>query len=262
MPELPDVEIIKQKIDSTSLRKTINRVEVKDEQVLNISAQTLRKHVEQKQFQKTQRLGKYILTDLGSDKGLAMHFGMTGNVVYKEKEDDYPQYARVVFHFSDDGFLAYTTRRKLGSIDVIDDPEQFKQKKNLGVDALEVDYKSFQSLIKNKRSMIKTALMDQNTIAGIGNVYSDEILYQCKIHPETKTTDLKENQIKDLYNSMRRIFKTSINNGADPNEMPNRYLISHRDESEECPECGGKVKRIEISGRGCYICPECQKRNE
>lgn len=259
MPELPDVEVIKQKIDSTSLRKTINRVEVKDDQVLNVSAQTLRKYVESKQFETTQRLGKYILTDLGSDKWLAMHFGMTGNVGYQEKDEDYPKYARVVFHFSEDGILAYTTRRKLGSIDVIDDPGQFKQKKNLGEDALEVDYQSFQSLIKNKRSMIKTALMDQNMIAGIGNVYSDEILYQCKIHPETKTTELNEDQIRDLHNSMQRIFKTSINNKADADQMPDRYLISHRDESEDCPECGGKVKRIEVSGRGCYICPGCQQ---
>lgn len=103
--------------------------------------------------------------------------------------------------------------------------------------------------------------MDQNMIAGIGNVYSDEILYQCKIHPETKTTELDEDQIKDLYNSMHRIFKTSINNNADPDEMPDRYLISHRSEEEDCPECGGKVKRIEVSGRGCFICPNCQEPN-
>lgn len=258
MPELPDVETFKRYVDSTSLHKMVNRVEVKDKQVLDVSAQTLRRRIENKQFQEAQRVGKYLFIDADSDTWLVLHFGMTGNVKYQH-EEDYPRHSRIVFHFDGNGYLAYICQRKFGSVDVADDLSKFKNGRNLGEDALEVDWETFRSLLNKKRSMVKSALMDQKTIAGIGNVYSDEILYQCKIHPETKTGDLDEDQIRDLYNTMRRIFRTSINNNADPDEMPNRYLISHRSEGEECPDCGGEIKRIKVSGRGCYICPGCQK---
>lgn len=260
MPELPDVETFKRYIDSTSLHKKIRRVEIKDKQTLNNAAQTIKRRIESQAFESTERHGKYLLISAGSDTWLAVHFGMTGTVKYQQKENGYPDHCRVAFHFQDDGYLAYICQRKLGSIEVIDDPAKFKEENELGKDALAIDLEEFRSLLSDKRGMIKSALMDQSTIAGIGNVYSDEILYQCKIHPKTKIKELDDSQIKELHGRMKRILETAINNQANPQDMPSHYLITHRSEGGNCPDCGGKVKRIEVSGRGCYICAECQKQ--
>ncbi len=260
MPELPDVEMFKQYADATSLHQKINQVEVNDDSVLQVSGQTLQKHLKSHSFEETERRGKHLFLSTDSQKWLMMHFGMTGQLQYSEQEDAVPDHSRVLFHFSNGGYLSYISQRKLGKIDLTESPDKFSEEHQLGTDALEMSFDSFQEFLNNKNGMIKTALMDQNIIAGLGNVYSDEILYQCKIHPKTKVKQLVEEQISQLYRSMQRILKTSINNGADPAEMPDHYLITHRKEDADCPDCGGSVQRIKVAGRDCYICPECQQQ--
>ncbi len=259
MPELPDVEILKQYADNTSLHKKINQIEVKDDAVLNVSGQTLRKYLKSQTFEETKRRGKHLFISTDAEKWLMLHFGMTGNLGYSENENELPDHTRVLFRFQNGGYLAYISQRKLGAIDLAENPDKFCQEHDIGTDGLEITREEFREIIDNKRSMIKSALMDQSAIAGLGNVYSDEILYQCKIHPKIKAGKLSEDQINRLYRTMQRILQTSINNGADPQKMPKRYLITHRQEGTDCPDCDGSVERIKVSGRGCYICPECQK---
>jgi formamidopyrimidine-DNA glycosylase len=259
MPELPDVEIFKQYADATSLHKIIDEIEINDDSVLEISGPTLQKHLKSHPFEKTERRGKHLFLSAGSQKWLMMHFGMTGGLKYSEQENAVPGHSRLLFHFSNGGYLAYISQRKLGKIDLTESPDKFCEEHQLGTDALEMSLNSFQELLNNKNGMIKTALMDQKMIAGLGNVYSDEILYQCKIHPKTKAKQLDEEQISQLHSTMQRILKTSIRNGADPGKMPDHYLITHREEDADCPDCGGSVHRIKVAGRGCYICPDCQQ---
>lgn len=259
MPELPDVEIMKKHAESTSLHKKINHVEVKDEGVLDISPQTLRGHIENHKFEKTKRTGKRLFISVSSDQWLMLHFGMTGNLKYKNNKDEEPEYSRVLFHFNDNTCAAYTSKRKLGSIDITESPQQFKKEHQLGEDALKISKEKFENALNNKRSMIKTALMDQNAIAGIGNVYADEILHQSRIHPKRKTDDLKQDQLKKLYKITNRIFKTAINNQADPEQMPDHYLITNRAEEADCPDCDGKIKRIKVGSRSAYFCAGCQR---
>src|SRR5690625_3558467 len=121
MPELPDVQVIKQYIDATSLHKKITRVEVKDESVLEVVPQTLRKHVESQSIEETKRTGKYLFLSVDS-KWLAWHFGMTGNVNYTENSDAIPKHTLLLFHFNNGGRLTYICQRKLGSIDITDHP--------------------------------------------------------------------------------------------------------------------------------------------
>src|SRR5699024_2134801 len=96
--------------------------------------------------------------------------------------------------------------------------------------------------------------------AGIGNIYSDEMLYQSHIHPKTKINDLDEDQVKGLHGHMQRILNTAISNQADPEEMPDSYLIMHRQEGASCPKLDGTEKPIEISGRGFDICQDCHQK--
>ncbi len=258
MPELPDVEMMRQKAAS-ALHRKIERVEVKDEGVLYNAPQTLRRHVKNHSFEEMKRIGKNLFVDIKDDQWLRMHFGMTGDLEFSENGNELPKYSRAVFHFDDESNLCYISRRKLGSIGVIEDISTFVDENGLGPDAMSLSKSEFTETLRNKRGMIKTALMDQKTIAGIGNVYVDEILYQCKIHPETKIGDLSDDQLKDIYSKMMRIFKTAINNDADPEKMPKHYLNTHRSEGESCPDCSGEIERIKVGGRSTYFCPDCQK---
>lgn len=259
MPELPDVEIYKQYIDSTSLHKTLDQIDVKDDSVMNESAQTFEEQLKSRSFEETRRRGKRLFISTNSEKWLMLHFGMTGSLQYWEDENNIPDHTRMIFRFEKGGKLAYICPRKLGTVDLTDSPDNFCEEHHIGIDALEADADDFRELLNNKRGMIKTALMDQKTIAGLGNVYSDEVLYQCNIHPKTKTNKLDDEQISSLYQTMQRILKTSINNQADPQKMPDHYLINHRQEGADCPDCAGSIKRLKVAGRGCYICPVCQK---
>jgi formamidopyrimidine-DNA glycosylase len=260
MPELPDVELLKKYVDATALHKQISNVEIFDEQILNNTPKALQRQLTGHKFESTNRIGKYLIIDAGSDTWLILHFGMTGTLKYFSKANGYPEYTQTIFHFSDGGYLCYISLRKLGSIEATNDLTAFKKEKELGEDALDVDLQTFQSLLRNKRGMIKTALMDQSMIAGIGNAYSDEILFQCGIHPKTKVSALTDQQVKKLHSAMWRILKTAINNHAEPAEMPNNYLITHRNEEGRCPRCDSNIGHIKVAGRGCYICPHCQSK--
>ncbi|MEJ2375499.1 MAG: zinc finger domain-containing protein, partial [Pseudolabrys sp.] len=101
-------------------------------------------------------------------------------------------------------------------------------------------------------------------IAGIGNVYSDEILFQARLHPQTQVEDLDDTQVGNLYRVMRRVLQTAIKKGAGSEQLferaPASYLLRHRESGAKCPRCGGKVKTMKAGGRTAYYCPKCQKR--
>lgn len=259
MPELPDVEIMLQKA-RPSLHKKIKKVEVKDETVLDNAPKTLRKHVEGRSLDWLERIGKNIFVKIEGDQSLHMHFGMTGDLAFVENGEE-PEYSQIVFHFGEGSALHYISKRKFGSVAVIEDIGTLVDEKELGRDAANMSKKEFKEALGGKRGMVKTALTDQKTIAGIGNVYADEILYQSQIHPKTKVDDLTDEQLEDLYTNMNRIFKTSINNDAEPEKMPDHYLNTHRNEGEDCPDCSGQIERIKVSGRSTYLCPNCQTVN-
>ncbi|MFW5699947.1 MAG: zinc finger domain-containing protein, partial [Bacteroidota bacterium] len=103
-------------------------------------------------------------------------------------------------------------------------------------------------------------LMDQSMIAGLGNVYVDEILFQCRIHPKAKVKDLSGKDYKKLFNIMHKVVDKAIEVDADPDKLPTSYLTGKRREGEKCPSCDGKIEKIKVGGRSGYYCPECQKR--
>lgn len=106
--------------------------------------------------------------------------------------------------------------------------------------------------------------MDQSQLAGIGNIYSDEILFQARLHPRTRVEKLSDKQIDELYRTMRRVLTTAIKKGTGSEvlleQLPPRYLLRHREAGGRCPRCGGKVQTLEAGGRTAYYCPKCQRQ--
>ena len=107
--------------------------------------------------------------------------------------------------------------------------------------------------------MIKSRLMDQHIIAGIGNIYSDEILFQARVHPRTATDELDEEALRTVFDKMKTILKTAIDYDAEPSHFPDDFIIPRRHEDGECPVCGDNVERVKVSGRSAYFCPRCQE---
>ncbi len=259
MPELPDVEVFNKQIQKNGLNKEIKSVIINDDRVLISDASAIKKSVSSKPFTKTKRIGKQLFIQCGNNIWLSMHFGMTGYpYFFKEKEKE-PKHSCVLFEFKGDDYFSFVCSRKFGKIGLIDTLESFLKANELGDDALEIDSEKFIDIIKSRSGKIKNTLMDQSLISGIGNVYSDEILYQSKIHPEKKAKSLEEKALKNIFSVMQRVLKTAINNDADPSQMPDNYLLKRREEGGDCPKCKGKIKKIKVSGRSCYICESCQK---
>lgn len=185
---------------------------------------------------------------------------MTGFLNYHHPSGDAPKYAQIRVRFKNKNALAYCSKRKFGKLGVVHSPEAFIKAHDLGPDALEIKLSDFRKLLSKKHGMLKTALMDQSMLAGMGNVYTDEVLYQCQMHPETAVQKLSDKEIKSLYHTMQRVLKTAIRHQANPDDMPSGYLLSHRKPKEDCPRCQGTIRKLTVGGRSTYICPACQKK--
>ena len=258
MPELPEVEIFKRYLDKTSLKQEIKDVKIIDERVLNVDDSYLIKSVKGKQFESSTRHGKYLLVHL-KPKYLVFHFGMTGELEYYNKKDNDPDYSKVIFQFENDCNLAYISRRMFGKIDVVNSIQEFIAKKKLGPDAFKMSLEEFKNTAGRRTAILKNVLLNQSFVAGIGNIYSDEILFRTKLHPKTKINSLNEDKIKEIYDNIKGVLKFGIVKQGDLSSYPNSFLIPHRKKDEHCPICNSEIERLELSGRHGYYCPSCQK---
>jgi formamidopyrimidine-DNA glycosylase len=260
MPELPDVEVFRKYLENKALHQSIKKMEVLAKNILdNVSEQQLQSRVEGYEFESADRHGKYLFVKLSGDDHIVFHFGMTGYFDYS-KNGEIPKHTRATFSFDNGNRLSFVLQRKLGKITLTKDIESFVKKQNLGPDILKnsFDLEVFKKAIKGAKGSIKSVLMNQSRLAGIGNIYSDEILFQARIYPTTKASELDYKRIRIFFEAIKEVLKTAIEKQADPNRMPQSYLLPNRHEGGKYPMCGGKLKSEKISGRTAYYCPECQ----
>lgn len=260
MPELPDVESYRRYLESKALRHSVQGVEVESPGVLeDINPQGLGRLVKGRRFDSAQRHGKYLFTHLDDGKWLGMHFGMTGRLQYFKDEDTRPKHTRCLFKF-DNGFdLAYVMPRKLGRIAPLNSVEDFVRERKLGPDVLSLDVKCFRALARKRSGKVKAWLMNQSVMAGLGNVYSDEVLFQTGIHPDCQVKSLGDKRLGELHRATMKVLKSAIKAEADPTRMPKSFLLPHRQAGERCPRCGGEVQSMKAAGRTAWLCPRCQK---
>ncbi len=259
MPELPDVELMKQRIDKNALNKTIKKVTTRSSRVFKTTAGEIEK-IKNGKITAVSRTGKYLFLHINENTVIVMHFGMTGNMITGQtiKEDE--KYIPLLLELGNGRQLAYYITRKLGRIDITENKTEYLNNNDIGPDAMEISEKEFAEYLAGSKKMIKPALMDQSSVSGIGNIYADEILFQAGLHPKAKANKLTGKSVKKLYDAMHDVLKKSIDSEADPEKMPGNFLIPHRDEGENCPKCKGQIKKYKVSGRGGYYCPQCQKK--
>ncbi|MGD2175794.1 MAG: DNA-formamidopyrimidine glycosylase family protein [Candidatus Brocadiaceae bacterium] len=262
MPELPDVAMVKRYLDATGLHQEVTEVEVRDDYVLKgVSPDRLADAARGSQFCSSTRHGKNLLVELTGGPWLRLHFGMTGNLKYFKRLADDPEYDRILLTFGTGYHLAYVCQRKLGRVSLAESPEQFVSEEGIGPDALEIGREQFADLLIQRRGALKARLMDQHLIAGLGNIYSDEVLFRARLHPRQEVEELSRGDLRRLHAAMRKILETSLERGADARDLPRTWLIHHRYHGAECPRCGDSIRRMEVNQRGCYFCPACQGRS-
>ncbi|MFX0018342.1 MAG: Fpg/Nei family DNA glycosylase [Promethearchaeota archaeon] len=258
MPELPEVESFKNYLDGTSLNKVIKNVKIRDNRVLNVSETALKKELTNKKFICSIRHGKYLFVKI-NPKFLVLHFGMSGYLESYNNVNEEPNHSRIRFKFIDGTFLSYVSQRMFGRVDICDNIENYVKKKKLGPDALNMNYEEFLDTRKRRTTISKTFLMNQNIIAGIGNIYSDEILFQSKINPKVKINELDDKKLNDLFYNIKKVLKYGIEKKGNLKTYSSKYLIPHRQKEDKCPNCGAQLERYEISGRHGFFCSKCQK---
>lgn len=187
---------------------------------------------------------------------------MTGHPIYFKNTDKRPDYPRAIFHFENGYKLAFNCARMLGELELIKDKEDFIQRKELGPDISsdDFDFDSFFELMKKRGGMVKSSLMDQKLMAGIGNECSDEILFQARIHPKKKVKDLSENELKDIYEKAEMVVKTKLDCLDHDKKLPNSFILKNRNKGADCPNCDGTIEKITVGGRSGYFCPQCQRK--
>lgn len=259
MPELPDVEVYRQYLNAKALHQPVEKVHVESPSILKeTSPQSLGHALKHKAFNSINRQGKYLFISISDEQWLVMHFGMTGDIKYFQKETETPDYSRLLIDFENGYHLAYISPRKLGRISLTNSPEKWLHTHKLGPDAFELSEEAFIEQAENSRGAVKSWLMNQKIIAGIGNVYSDEILFQSGIHPKSSLKDLNSSKLEKLYKTMHKVLNKAISAHADPEQMPANFLLPHRKKGGHCPACDTPLKTVKIAGRTAWYCPHCQ----
>lgn len=257
MPELPEVEMFKRYIEAHGLNMTIARTVVDNPRVVaSLTVQELRKRTELSKFISARRHGKHLFLGIYRGGWLTWHFGMTGEPVYYEDED-VPRFSRVRFLFND-GALAFSDPRMLGRIGWTPSVDEYLRLRGVGPDALAVSKKEFLDRMSGRRMAIKPALMDQHRVAGVGNLYADEILFQSRVDPRQEVAKMDREDLERIYRNMRMVLRRSIERGADLSALPRDYLLPYRSKGGRCPLCGGTINTVTLGGRTTYLCPSCQ----
>jgi formamidopyrimidine-DNA glycosylase len=258
MPELPDVEGFRRVFTRYGQDRAVERVEVLDrELVRNRSPQALGRALKGERFGSPRRHGKWLIAPAGNVEVL-LHFGMTGALEWSSSARDRHRHDRVIFVF-EDGELRYNNMRRFGGIWLARNADEREQVTGpLGPDATRLDLREFTQLLGPRRGTVKSALMDQRLIAGVGNLLSDEILWRARIYPGTPVRELGTLRRRRLHDALRAAVGESSRYGRVPHGQ--RWLTRVRDDpGASCPRCGTALRRGRMAGRTACWCPRCQR---
>jgi formamidopyrimidine-DNA glycosylase len=267
MPELPEVETIKNELSPWVVGQSFTQVDIVDARlVTGSSVEKVRHGLLGQKVESLERRGKYLIFHLSSGRSLIMHLRMTGSLLLNPGEVN--RYARAVFVLSNGQRLVFADRRRLGVMWLVDDAGAVVGK--LGPEPLDRGFTAdaLRQRLGRHHSPIKAALLDQHVVAGVGNMYADEALFAARIHPLRKANSLSPEELRTLHNSIRKVLKAAIGNkgaSVDSYVRPDGELgtahfdfkVAHKG-GERCPVCGGAIERIAVQGRGTYFCPRCQ----
>lgn len=259
MPELPDVEAFRRHLHREGLHRRIERIDLLDEAACkDTTPGALSEALRGQELSTTGRRGKHLFAPTTGASTLVLHFGMTGYPVIDGAAETVDPHERLRLHFDDGGRLSVVDQRRLGFVSVTDDVDGYCAAHELGPDALDLSRADLQQVLRSVRGGLKSTLMNQTLLAGIGNIYSDEICFAAHLAPDRVAGELDDNEVRRLHRQLRRVLLTAADRDADPQRFPRGWLVRHRHEGDPCPRCGTPVQKARMAGRSAYYCPGCQ----
>jgi len=240
MPELPEVETIRKQLSRNLVGKTLNKHKVKG----------------------IRRRGKILIIDFEENYSLIFHLKLTGQLLFNTKPS---KHTRKVFNFDDGTLLVFNDLRKFGWWRKVKNTKDIEN--SLGPEPFSLNLQTFEKiLLKRPKSRIKPLLLDQKFIAGIGNIYADEILFASKIQPTRKAVSLSKREIKVIFQNIKKILRKAVElGGSSVKDYVNaegkqgNYQKYHKVyQKKQCSSCKGNIKREKIAGRTTHFCPICQ----
>lgn len=282
MPELPEVETIRLGLQKYLVGHRIEKVEVRLSKLFSGDSKNIigAKVIDIKRF------GKGLVIDLNNGYSIAIHIKLTGQLIYKGPEvpketkvakekigGELPnKWTHVIFYLDKKSFLYYNDLRQFGWIRIVQSSKLKDQSffKDLGLEFFkDLTLDKFQTIISSSNSPVKSLLMDQKKMSGIGNIYANDALFEARIDPRRKTKTLSKKEVENLYKAILKVLNLGLeSHGAtevnfvdvlgQKGEYQKHFLVYSR-EGEKCKVCAGVIKKIKLGGRGTYFCPECQK---
>jgi len=258
MPELPEVNTFKKYFDGTSLHKKISIVNVYDSKIIrNVTEGQFIDHLTGRTFTGSTRRGKYLFGHLDNGHHLLLHFGMTGDIKYYHDPIEKPRWERFSFEFEDEGILGFDCPRKFARIACITDLDQYIESVGLGVDALEVTESDFLAKAKGRKTTIKGFLLNQKILAGMGNLYVDEVCYQTRVHPKSATGKIPKEKLIEMHQKMQEVLHTAIERQAYYKDYPDDWFWKWRKKGAESDK--GQITIEKVAGRTTYAIKGWQK---
>jgi formamidopyrimidine-DNA glycosylase len=285
MPELPEVQTIVSDLNAKLHGHSVQRIWTDWVKSFHPSFSAVKKGVVGKQIICVRRRAKNILIDFVGGNTLLIHLKMTGHLLYRDKEwkknekkdspffDSFNQFIRTCFYLDAGKELAFSDVRRFGEIKLFKtvDEKNIPRLKKLGPEPLQRDFTLvvFRAQLRNKKGLIKSVLLDQNVVSGIGNIYADEILWEARINPRQRTDGLTSIQLSAIHMAIVKILKkavkyrgTSISDYRDALGRKGRYQDVRRvykRDGQKCYRCNTKLLRTKVNNRGTTYCPKCQK---
>jgi len=268
MPELPEVETIKNELAPHIIGRTITAITLFDERIVRQPpVEEFNSRLIGQAITGVGRRGKYLFFSLTSGQTLVIHLKMTGSLWLTPPD----RFTRAVIHLDGDTKIYLRDPRKFGVMWLVEDKNSVADK--LGPEPLEAGFtaRTLAKALTKRTAPIKALLCDQKVIAGIGNMYADEALFLAKIHPMRAGGSLSKKEIERLHKAIRQVLAAAIKDkgaSVDTYFRPDgqigtahfRFRVAHR-RGESCPTCGAPLQRIPVRSRGSYFCPKCQSAN-
>ena len=290
MPELPEVQTIVDELNEKVKESVVKGVWTDKENLIrNVSFTKFKEKIKDKRIIEAKRRAKYIIIELSDNYVLLVHLKMTGHFLLGKweikdnkpvpigegpiKEDKYNKYIHIIFFLNGGRELAFSDLRQFGRIELYTKKEfeDLPEINKLGIEPFSKEFtlEYFKNIVKNSKTNIKKLLMNQEELAGIGNVYASEILFEAKVNPKRNTNTLNDSEIKNIYDSIFLILEKALklkgNSISDYRRTSGEkgeyqyHAKVYEKKGQKCPRCEGIIEYAKINQRGTYYCPKCQK---
>ena len=285
MPELPEVEVLRRQLEREYVGKRIRTVDIKTRQYVKEAKpsgkRVTKRHITPKEFEKhltggkvkgVHRKGKYLAFELDNKNHLVFHLGMSGHIVKATARRTADKHTHVVIHFTQGGEIRFFDARRFGECYVADADAYTEAMSDIGIDPIneQLPWQLFGDMVSQRHAKMKSLLMDQEFIAGLGNIYSDEVLFQAGLPWDRSSDSLTSNEVRRLSRAVSEVLQeaikdrgTTLSDGEwrdlydEPGEHQNSLAV-HGREGQPCRRCRTPIERVRIGQRSHYYCPQCQ----